>query len=327
MSKRKLDAANNMEFDLLTELKLTKEKFDKNKTNKFTLGKDKQVKKKVSLFDKKNKGVENRQQMDQFNKDPATLKDREKLELSKKCLEKKAKIYNLLKKKGRELYSGEGEVEDLVDKNGENILREKFLINFEAKGYNTDSDNDDEEDENNSNKGDEEYMEIEDEFGRTRKILKKEFSSYEDMYFLNENNEPQLMSEDMRRERERLRWEKETLREIQMGPEHYNQSGENRQLGVGFYKFSADQEERARQMEELNKLRKETERIRAENGLDENSKKERGDDPEIKLKLMKEKLMEKNSTEAEEVSAFLDSLKTKHLEEDDDDNDEETEDQ
>jgi hypothetical protein len=162
-------------------------------------------------------------------------------------------------------------------------------------------------------------MEIEDEFGRTRKILKKEFSSYEDMYFLNENNEPQLMSEDMRRERERLRWEKETLREIQMGPEHYNQSGENRQLGVGFYKFSLDQEERARQMEELNRLRKETERIRAENGLDDNGRNERGDDPEIKLKLMKEKLMEKNSTEAEEVSAFLDSLKTKHLEDDDDD--------
>jgi hypothetical protein len=90
--------------------------------------------------------------LDKFNKDPATLKDREKLELSKKCLEKKAKIYNLLKKskfilyciliftninlEGRELYNGEGDGEDLVDKNGENILREKFLINFEAKGYN-----------------------------------------------------------------------------------------------------------------------------------------------------------------------------------------------
>ena len=39
---------------------------------------------------------------------------------------------------------------------------------------------------------------------------------------------------------------------------------EARQHGVGFYSFSKDEEERARQMEELEKIRKETESIRAQ---------------------------------------------------------------
>ena len=43
---------------------------------------------------------------------------------------------------------------------------------------------------------------------------------------------------------------------------HYDASKENRTAGAAFYQFSADEETRARQMEELKRMREETEAAR-----------------------------------------------------------------
>ena len=71
---------------------------------------------------------------------------------------------------------------------------------------------------------------------------------------------PDLMSEDMRRERERQTWERGALQEVDtppVGPVHYQdvQNREVRTHGVGYYAFSKDKEKRAEQMNLLNKLR------------------------------------------------------------------------
>ena len=71
---------------------------------------------------------------------------------------------------------------------------------------------------------------------------------------------PDLMSEDMRRERERQTWERGVLQEVDtppVGPVHYQdvQNREVRTHGVGYYAFSKDEDKRAEQMNLLNKLR------------------------------------------------------------------------
>lgn len=47
---------------------------------------------------------------------------------------------------------------------------------------------------------------------------------------------------------------------------HYDATNENRAKGAGFYQFSADEETRQRQMEELLRMRAETTEVRAERG-------------------------------------------------------------
>lgn len=50
---------------------------------------------------------------------------------------------------------------------------------------------------------------------------------------------------------------------------HYDASKENRTAGAAFYQFSADEETRARQMEELKRMREETEAARKDAGLED----------------------------------------------------------
>ncbi len=63
----------------------------------------------------------------------------------------------------------------------------------------------------------------------------------------------------MRRERERVQWERETEQDVPVGPLHYQsvQEGEVRNHGVSYYQFSDQEEERKKQMEMLDKLRDE----------------------------------------------------------------------
>lgn len=63
----------------------------------------------------------------------------------------------------------------------------------------------------------------------------------------------------MRRERERVQWERETEQDEPLGPIHYQsvQEGEIRNHGVGYYQFSGQEEQRKKQMEMLDKLRDE----------------------------------------------------------------------
>ena len=72
---------------------------------------------------------------------------------------------------------------------------------------------------------------------------------------------PDLLSEDMRRERERRQWEQEAEDELEqdkpVGPVHYQElrAGEVRTHGTAYYAFSKDEEQRREQLGLLNKLR------------------------------------------------------------------------
>ena len=72
---------------------------------------------------------------------------------------------------------------------------------------------------------------------------------------------PELLSEDMRRDRERRQWEEEAEEELEqdqpVGPVHYQKLREEevRTHGAGYYAFSVDEEQRKEQIGLLNKLR------------------------------------------------------------------------
>lgn len=73
---------------------------------------------------------------------------------------------------------------------------------------------------------------------------------------------PDLLSDDMRMDRDRQRWEEEQA-ELDLDPDksvdtvHYQsvQAGEVRSHGVGYYAFSTDSEKRKEELDMLNKLR------------------------------------------------------------------------
>ena len=78
---------------------------------------------------------------------------------------------------------------------------------------------------------------------------------------------PDLLSEDMRRERERRQWELEAEDELEqdkpVGPVHYQElrAGEVRTHGTAYYAFSKDEEQRREQLGLLNKLREQVWRV------------------------------------------------------------------
>lgn len=114
-----------------------------------------------------------------------------------------------------------------------------------------------------------------DEFGRTRRCLRRDLPSQrraaqEDPYrgqapwgsgaaTGHPGAAPDLMSADMRREREREEWEDQARQEVLHGPIHFEtvRNEEIRTMGTGYYRFSTDEAERGEQMQTLNTLRDE----------------------------------------------------------------------
>ncbi|TPX75713.1 hypothetical protein CcCBS67573_g03011 [Chytriomyces confervae] len=125
------------------------------------------------------------------------------------------------------------------------------------------------------------WIETTDSFGRTRIVRKSEAAKLKQMgpSFVSagesaetgdydNNNSRDLESQDMRREQERQEWERQAMSEIfgdSSGkkdplppPKHYDPNREIRNLGVGFYGFSQEDEERKQQMSALQDIRKDT---------------------------------------------------------------------
>ncbi|KAJ1560505.1 hypothetical protein HK096_008404, partial [Nowakowskiella sp. JEL0078] len=115
------------------------------------------------------------------------------------------------------------------------------------------------------------WIEVADEFGRTRIIRTSEKGGYIKRFvkegnssLSNDNSDstPTLVSNDMRLAMERERWEEEARKEMNepyiRNVNHYNSKSEIRNLGVGFYQFAQSDEERKKQMNELKDMRNET---------------------------------------------------------------------
>ncbi|KAJ3153905.1 hypothetical protein HDU89_008770 [Geranomyces variabilis] len=199
----------------------------------------------------KNKGVEQRSLRDA--EELPTLNST--LEASWVALQRKAKIYDKLVKEGAEGKDSEND-DSLVD-----FLYKSAPDDAAVKAAEPEADDD----------GDDAWVEAVDEFGRTRivrtsqveslglRFVKGSPAGQNDRTLESGDAGPSMLSDDMRREMEREAWEANARQEIASGSQaHFDSRREIRTLGTGFYQFAQDDEERARQMRELDDIRADT---------------------------------------------------------------------
>uniref|UniRef100_A0A1Y1MAG5 CCDC174 alpha/beta GRSR domain-containing protein n=1 Tax=Photinus pyralis TaxID=7054 RepID=A0A1Y1MAG5_PHOPY len=246
--------------------------------------------KKLTPLEVKNKGVEQRTVNDISEEDENLLKK------SRSILEAKAKLYEKLMRRtnftDEELehnqrylvrFHKKSRIPDLPP-DLDDELDDKYPDSDEERHF-----SDEYEPPKNP---EEDWVEYTDCLGRTRKCMKKDlaFVKSKDAELLaavnkdenkveqlskaggsvveiHESGEPklsnanELLSSDMRRELLRQQWEKEEDQLRKKDDIHYQDIlfNEARTHGVGYYGFSKDEEERAKQQEALKNLRQETE--------------------------------------------------------------------
>lgn len=229
----------------------------------------------------KTKTIKNKEEKKSNNKSGKVteIEDINLLNKSKYMLEAKSKLYDKLKKQGyrggnRNSYGND----DDDDSN-------RYLVDFSNKSDESEPEIHREEDYNDyASDPEEDWVEYQDCFGRTRKCLRKDLPKMKEKDNLikeeivekkveneNENNnktqykfippekEPEI--EIMRK-----KWEEQEEKLTHKSDIHYQDVlfDEARNHGVGYYAFSQDEEERAKQQANLAKLRKETEQRQKE---------------------------------------------------------------
>lgn len=102
------------------------------------------------------------------------------------------------------------------------------------------------------------WVEFEDEFGRTRVVRKSQLP--EVLPDGEEDGDTDVSSDGSRTPPHRI--PRSPTLATRADIIHYDANKEARTTGVGFYQFATDEEQRAEQMERLNKLREETEEAR-----------------------------------------------------------------
>jgi len=225
--------------------------------------------KKANIWSKENTGI-----LARMHKDMEKEKEEEMTwQRSKSIMERKSKIYASLKE-------GKGRSE----------IASNFLVEF-GKKSDSDSDSDDgrKKDYDYPADGeDDEWVEYTDSLGRTRTCMRKdlkklqqkdrkkeprerkESSSSEDSDRNDDrdksNDEPDMLSEDMRREMIRQKWEKEEMENLTKDSLHYTdvRFDEARNHGAAFYAFSKDEQTRLKEQVTLKKLHEETDNARLE---------------------------------------------------------------
>ena len=214
---------------------------------------------KDKIWSKQNAGLTSREKRD------IDVEDERQKRISS-ALEDKAKLYD-------KLSSGE------INNDG------RYLVNFNKNDNACSSDEDsfDYNIDQPMNEG-ENWVEYKDALGRTRMAMRKDLpelisrdkklnitsnseSNITSIDNLNSNNASEtedktLLSEDMRRELLRQKWEKEEEENLKKTKLHYKDVlfDEARTHGAAFYNFSRNEAERASEMENLQEMHKETER-------------------------------------------------------------------
>nr|XP_046191136.1 LOW QUALITY PROTEIN: coiled-coil domain-containing protein 174 [Oncorhynchus gorbuscha] len=214
--------------------------------------------KKPNVWSKQNEGVSERAQKDV----ELVAEEENNLDRARRKLEEKAKLYEQMTKG------------DFLDEETEGL----FLVDFTQKIIDKKRENhaqreSEREDRESSppipppeNPG-EEWVDYVDALGRSRRCMKKDLPGFKkmDKDFQGKRLDPaekDLLSEDMRRELQRQEWEREEEEAMNrpVGPIHYEniREQEARELGVGYFAFSQDQELRRKQRETLDMLRDQT---------------------------------------------------------------------
>ncbi|KAJ1110729.1 hypothetical protein NDU88_008076 [Pleurodeles waltl] len=272
MDKRKkpLDVTASSLVDLKAELFRKQEEFKKEKLLKDAGApvKPKTVNKKSNIWTKQNSGVTERAEKDVEER----IEEEKTLDKSRQKLEEKAQLYDQMIKGD----FPDEETEDLflVDFTQKIIDKRKEVQALSQKApSNTESECVEREERLHESEipppehPDEEWVDYVDSLGRSRRCMKKDLPVLMKMDKELQGKSPAaeektLLSEDMRRELQRQQWEEEEEEAMKrpIGPMHYEDIRQNeaRELGVGYFAFARDQDNRRKQMETLEMLRDQT---------------------------------------------------------------------
>ncbi|KAK2154285.1 hypothetical protein LSH36_272g06034 [Paralvinella palmiformis] len=186
---------------------------------------------KSNIWSRSNAGVRERAEKDL----EAKKEEDDVLAKSRKMLEAKARAYE-------KLVSG-----NIIP---DEETSQRFLVDFEQKSI--------------------DKVDYVDSLGRSRRCMEKDLPELKKMdrelvgkktllrdADINDSTLPELMSDDMYKERLRAKWEEEERRNMEQPESHYAnvQFDEVRDHGVAFYQFDKDAETRQQQMEKLAALR------------------------------------------------------------------------
>ncbi|XP_038131109.1 coiled-coil domain-containing protein 174 [Cyprinodon tularosa] len=259
--KKPLEVAASTLVDLKAELYRKQEQFKREKLGQENAEaglKTKLNSKKPNIWSKQNAGVSARAAKDaeQLSEEQVTL------DTARRKLEEKARLYEQMTKG------------DFPDEETEGLYLVDFTQKIIDKKRETFAQKEKEEEEKAClspipppQNPDEEWVDYVDALGRSRRCMKKDLPSFMKMdQDLNGkgtvSSDKTLLSEDMRRELQRREWEREEEEAMKrpVGPIHYEdiRAQEARELGVGYFAFSQDQEQRRKQRETLDMLRDQT---------------------------------------------------------------------
>ncbi|KAF7208618.1 coiled-coil domain-containing protein 174 [Nothobranchius furzeri] len=262
--KKTLDVAASSLVDLKAELYRKQEQFKREKLGQESSDAGHRAKstanKKPNIWSKQNAGVSAR-----AAKDAEQLTEEQiSLDTARRKLEEKARLYDQMTK--GDFPDEETEALYLVDFTQKIIDKQKETFAPKKR------EQEDEERESLSpipppQNPDEEWVDFVDALGRSRRCMKKDLPSFQKLdqdikgtgAITSENT---LLSEDMRRELQRREWEREEEEAMKrpVGPVHYEniRAQEARDLGVGYFAFAHDEEQRRKQRETLDMLRDQT---------------------------------------------------------------------
>ncbi|CAG5981624.1 unnamed protein product [Menidia menidia] len=260
--KKPLNVAASSLVDLKAELYRKQEQFKREKLGQENVDggfKAKSTdKQKPNIWTKQNAGVSAR-----AAKDAEQLaEERVSLDTARRKLEEKARLYDQMTKG------------DFPDEETEGLYLVDFTQKIIDKKREAFEQKEKEDEERESllpipppENPDEEWVDFVDALGRSRRCMKKDLPNFQrmDLDFKGKgttSSEKTLLSEDMRKELQRQEWEKEEEEAMKkpIGPIHFEdiRAQEARELGVGYYAFSQDQDQRRKQRETLDMLRDQT---------------------------------------------------------------------
>ncbi|KAG1779149.1 hypothetical protein EV702DRAFT_124115 [Suillus placidus] len=255
-------------FDLKAEIAKKEDELARTKAaggSKYTVGGAKRPDKKPTVWTRSNKGVQNRAARDIELEEVSKVT----IESGRAILERKAKVYEKLRK---------GKSGGLTDKQ-----YEALLVDFDSYGpsdhFESDSDDVDESlaVPQQPQDDDDPIIEYEDEFGRQRTGRRSEVPRHllprsEDTELIPDNDKDVIYNPVnyfpvFEPSAERIQAVQDAYSEADNPlSSHYDASKEVRAKGAGHYQFSADEETRKQQMEELRSARMETEKTRQDAG-------------------------------------------------------------
>ncbi|KAI5615011.1 coiled-coil domain-containing protein 174, partial [Silurus asotus] len=268
--------------------------------------------KKPSVWSKQNQGVAARAQKDVEK----TAEEEQNLDKSRQKLEEKARLYEQMTKG------------DFPDEETEDLYLVDFtqkIIDQKRAGQNRGVEPGDRDGEGLDvriaipppQSAEEEWVDYVDALGRSRKCLRKDLPQFQKMDQDLQGKravgaDRTLLSDDMRREMQREQWEREEEEQMKrpVGPIHYEniRDQEARDLGVGYYAFSHEEDQRKKQRETLDMLRDQTaeQRTKREHLKEKRKSVLEARLAKIRMRKMKKSKMEPGAEENDEEALVKD---------------------